>query len=427
MAQLVQLLYNVVDRGYIGHMGDGSGLALTGVGLAFPVVTIIAAFTALFGMGGAPLFSIARGQKDDARAEKILGCVFALLAASSVILMAACFFLRKPLLYLFGASDSSFGYADAYLSIYLLGTPFAMMTTGLNGFINAQGFPRIGMLTTILGAVINLILDPIFIFALDMGVAGAALATIISQIVSAVWVLRFLTGKKAALRIRRENVRVDREMTVQIASLGASGFVMQGTNFLVQIASNTMLQSFGGDLYVGVMTVLSSVREVVSMPIMGLSNGSQPVLGYNYGARRNDRVKAGIVFTTVTGLAYSCLAWLMVMLFSPEIFGVFSSDAQMMSIGPGALKTYFFGFACMAFQFAGQSTFLALGRAKMAICFALLRKVVVVVPLTLLLPVLGFGADGVFLAEPASNIIGGLICFAVMMKTVYFRIGEKKT
>ena len=422
LAQLVQLLYNVVDRVYIGHMGDGSGLALTGVGLAFPVVTIIAAFTSLFGMGGAPLFSIARGQKDETRAEKILGNVFALLAASSLVLLSACYFFRKPLLYLFGASDASFAYADAYLSIYLLGTPFAMLTGGLNGFINAQGFPRIGMLTTILGALLNLILDPILIFGLDMGVSGAALATVLSQIVSAIWVLRFLTGKKAALRIRKENLAVDRVLTKQIVSLGASGFVMQGTNFLVQIASNTMLQSFGGDLYVGVMTVLSSVREVVSMPIMGLSNGSQPVLGYNYGAERKDRVKTGIVFTTVTGLIYSCIAWLLVMLFPKAIFGVFSGDAQMLAIGPNALSTYFFGFACMAFQFAGQSTFLALGRAKMAICFALLRKVVIVVPLTLLLPVLGFGAQGVFLAEPLSNIIGGIICFTVMYRTVYKKL-----
>ena len=422
LAQLVQLLYNVVDRIYIGHMGDGSGLALTGVGLAFPIVTLITAFTSLFGMGGTPLFSIARGKKENDRAERILGCVFALLAVSSAILMAASYALRRPLLYLFGASDASFVYADAYLAIYLLGTPFSMMTTGLNGFINAQGFPKIGMLTTIFGAVLNLILDPILIFGFDMGVSGAALATVLSQIVSAVWVLSFLTGKKAALRIKKQNVRIERALTGQIVSLGASGFVMQGTNFLVQIASNTMLQSFGGDLYVGVMTVLSSVREVVSMPIMGLSNGSQPVLGYNYGAGRNDRVKAGIRFTTLTGLAYSALAWAMVMLFPRQIFGVFSNDAQMLLIGPKALNIYFFGFACMAFQFAGQSTFLSLGRAKMAICFALLRKVVIVVPLTLLLPVLGFGADGVFLAEPASNIIGGLICFTVMMKTVYRKL-----
>ena len=422
LAQLVQLLYNVVDRIYIGHMGDGSGLALTGVGLAFPIITLITAFMSLFGMGGTPLFSIARGKKQDERAERILGCVFALLAASSVALMTVGYVFRRPLLYLFGASDASIVFADAYLAVYLLGTPFSMMTAGLNGFINAQGFPKIGMLTTVLGAVLNLILDPILIFGLDMGVAGAALATVISQVVSAVWVLRFLTGKKTALRIRKRNIRIEREMTSQILSLGASGFVMQGTNFLVQIASNTMLQSYGGDLYVGVMTVLSSVREVVSMPIMGLSNGSQPVLGYNYGAGRNDRVKAGILFTTLTGLVYSALAWLVVMVFPGQIFSVFSNDPAMLAIGPKALNIYFFGFACMAFQFAGQSTFLSLGRAKMAICFALLRKVVIVVPLTLLLPVLGLGADGVFIAEPASNIIGGLICFTVMMKTVYRKL-----
>ena len=422
LAQLVQLLYNVVDRIYIGHMGDGSGLALTGVGLAFPFVTLILAFTSLFGMGGTPLFSIARGKKDDERAEQILGSVFFLLLSSSLALMALCYALSKPLLYLFGASDASFGYASAYLMVYLLGTPFSMMTSGLNGFINAQGFPRIGMLTTVIGAVLNLILDPIFIFVLNMGVAGAALATVISQIVSAVWVLIFLTGKKAALRIRRKNMRIERGLTVQIVSLGASGFVMQGTNFLVQISANTMLQSYGGDLYVGVMTVLNSVREVFSMPTSGLSSGCQPVLGYNYGAGRNDRVKEGIRFTMGAGLVYTGIGWLLVMLFPKAIFGIFSSDEAMLAIGPQALNTYFFGFICMAFQFAGQSTFLALGRAKMAICFALLRKVVIVVPLTLLLPVLGLGVEGVFLAEPASNIIGGLICFTVMMKTVYKKL-----
>lgn len=422
LAQLVQLLYNVVDRIYIGHMGDGSGLALTGVGLAFPFVTLILAFTSLFGMGGTPLFSIARGKKDDERAERILGSVFFLLLISSLVLMAVCYALSKPLLYLFGASEASFGYASAYLMVYLLGTPFSMLTSGLNGFINAQGFPRIGMLTTIIGALLNLILDPIFIFAFDMGVSGAALATVISQIVSAFWVLIFLTGKKAAMRIRRKHMRIERALTGQIVSLGASGFVMQGTNFLVQISANTMLQSYGGDLYVGVMTVLSSVREVFSMPISGLSSGCQPVLGYNYGAGRNDRVKDGIRFTIGAGLVYTGIGWLLVMLFPKAIFSVFSSDEAMLAIGPQALNTYFFGFVCMAFQFAGQSTFLALGRAKMAICFALLRKVVIVVPLTLLLPVLGLGAEGVFLAEPASNIIGGLICFTVMMKTVYKKL-----
>ncbi|MBR5288601.1 MAG: MATE family efflux transporter [Clostridia bacterium] len=422
LAQLVQLLYNVVDRIYIGHMGDGSGLALTGVGLAFPFVTLILAFTSLFGMGGTPLFSIARGQKDDERAERILGSVFFLLTASSIALMALCYALKRPLLYLFGASDASFGYASAYLTVYLLGTPFSMITNGLNGFINAQGFPRMGMLTTIIGALLNLILDPIFIFWLDMGVAGAALATVISQIVSAVWVLAFLTGKKAALRIRRKHLCMERALTGQIVSLGASGFVMQGTNFLVQISANTMLQGYGGDLYVGVMTVLSSVREVFSMPISGLSNGCQPVLGYNFGAGRKDRVKEGIRFTIGAGLVYTGIGWLLVMLFPKALFGIFSSDEAMLAIGPRALNMYFFGFVCMAFQFAGQSTFLALGRAKMAICFALLRKVVIVVPLTLLLPGLGLGVDGVFLAEPASNIIGGLICFAVMMKTVYRKL-----
>ena len=248
LAQLVQLLYNVVDRIYIGHMGDGSNLALTGIGLTFPVVSLIAAFAALFGTGGAPLFAIARGAKKEDEAETILGNVTTLLVCTSVLLLTAGVLWRRPLLYLFGASDASYVYADAYLRIYLFGTTFSMLTTGLNGFINAQGFPKIGMLTTILGAVLNLILDPIFIFVFDMGVSGAALATVISQMVSAVWVLRFLTGRKALLTIRRSKLRISPTLTKRILGLGLAGFIMQGTNCLVQVVCNNTLQIYGGDL-----------------------------------------------------------------------------------------------------------------------------------------------------------------------------------
>ena len=422
LAQLVQLLYNVVDRIYIGHLGDEHSMALTGIGLTFPVITLIAAFTALFGMGGTPLFSIARGAKEEEKAEKVLGNVFSLLLGSSLILAILCYVFRKPVLFLFGASELSYVYADQYLKIYLLGTTFSMLATGLNGFINAQGFPKIGMLTTMLGAVLNLILDPLFIFGFDMGVPGAALATIISQIVSAVWVLRFLTGKKALLKLKRKNMKVDWQLTKQIMSIGASGFIMQGTNCLVQVVCNSTLQTYGGDLFLGVMTVLNSVREVLSLPVSGISHGAQPVLGYNYGAKDFKRLKEGIRFTALIGVVYTVVVWMLVMVIPKQLFMIFSNDQAIIEAGPKALNFYFFGFFFMSFQLAGQSVFQALGYAKRAIFFSLLRKAVIVVPLTILLPRLGFGVYGVFLAEPISNAIGGLACFFTMWFTVYKKL-----
>lgn len=422
LAQMVQLLYNVVDRIYIGHLGEEHSMALTGVGLTFPVITLIMAFTALFGMGGTPLFSIARGAKEEEKAEKILGNVFSLLIGNSIILMAICYIFRKPILFLFGASEASYIYADQYLQIYLLGTVFSMLTTGLNGFINAQGYPKVGMMTTMIGAVLNLILDPIFIFGFQMGVAGAALATILSQIVSAAWVLRFLTGKKALLKLKSRNMKIDYSLTKQIIGLGASGFIMQGTTCLVQVVCNSTLQAYGGDLYVGVMTVLNSVREVLGLPVSGISQGAQPVLGYNYGAKDHQRVKDGIRFTAVIATIYTVIIWLIVMLIPKHIFSIFTSDSAIIEAGPKALNLYFFGFFFMSFQFAGQSVFQGLGQAKRAIFFSLLRKAVIVVPLTILLPTLGFGVYGVFLAEPISNAIGGLACFITMWFTVYKKL-----
>lgn len=422
VAQLVQILYNVVDRVYLGHLGDENSMALTGVGLVFPIITLVMAFTCLFGMGGTPLFSIARGAKEEDKAEKVLGNVTALLLGTSFFLMLACYIFRKPILYLFGASDVSYVYADAYLKIYLLGTPFSMLTTGLNGFINAQGFPKVGMMTTILGAVMNLLLDPLFIFALDMGVQGAALATIISQITSAVWVILFLTGKRTLLKIKRRYMKLDLELTKQIIELGAAGFFMQATNCLVQVVCNATLQNYGGDLYIGIMTVLNSVREVLMLPVMGLTQGSQPVMGFNYGAKENGRVKEAIRFTALMGMGYTLVAWSIIMLLPKFFFRIFTSDIAIIEAGPEALNIYFFGFFFMSFQFAGQSVFQALGYAKKAVFFSLLRKAIIVAPLTILLPMIGFGVNGVFLAEPISNAIGGLACFITMWRTVYKKL-----
>ena len=426
LAQLVQLLYNIVDRIYIGHMPGAGSAALTGVGLTFPVVTLIAAFTALFASGGTPLFSIARGAGEETRARRIMGSVCLLLLCASLVITVLCYAFRRPMMFLFGASESSYAYADAYLRIYLLGTPFAMLSTGLNGFISAQGFPRIGMLTTVIGAALNLLLDPLFIFALDMGVSGAALATVISQGVSCLWVLRFLCGRRAILPLSAGYLRISASLTRQICALGASGFIMQGTNCLVQIACNSTLHLYGGDLYVGLMTVINSVRSVLELPVFGLNNGAQPVLGFNYGAKKYGCVKEGIRFTAVCGTSYNILAWLLVLAFPHFLLSIFSSDPQLLAVGPGALHLYFFGFFFMSFQFIGQTTFQALGFAKQAIFFSLLRKAVIVVPLTLLLPRLGFGVSGVFLAEPISNAIGGLACFVTMMLTVYRKLGADR-
>lgn len=422
LAQLVHLLYNVVDRIYIGHLPGTDSLALTGIGLAFPLTTLIAAFTNLFGTGGTPLFSIARGAGEEERGEKILGNTFSLLLLCSLIMFGFCYLLRRPILYLFGASDASYAYADAYLKIYLIGTPFAMLSTGLNGFINAQGFPRVGMMTTMIGAVLNLILDPIFIFGMDMGVSGAALATVLSQLVSCVWVLRFLTGKKVLLRIRKQWLKVDWKLTREITALGMAGFIMQGTNCLVQVVCNATLKRYGGDLYVGIMTVINSVREILSLPVSGLTSGAQPVLGYNYGAKQFGRVCQGIRFTAAVGIVYTVLAWVFVICCPHFLLSIFTEDGAMLEAGTQALHLYFFGFFFMAFQFTGQSAFTALGYSKQAIFFSLLRKAVIVAPLTVLLPRLGMGVDGVFWAEPISNCIGGLACFITMYFVLYRKL-----
>lgn len=424
LAQLVQLLYNVVDRIYIGHLPGADSMALTGVGLVFPLTTLVAAFTALFGTGGAPLFSIARGAKEERRAEKILGNTFTLLAGAAVIIFVLCYVFRRPVLYLFGASDASYVYADAYLRIYLFGTIPVMISTGLNGFINAQGFPKIGMLTTLMGAVLNLFLDPVFIFVMKFGVRGAALATVLSQIVSFVWVMRFLTGKKAILTLKKENMRVDWKLAGEMVSLGMAGFMMQGTNCLVQVVCNATLKVYGGDLYVGIMTVINSVREILSLSVSGLNSGAQPVLGYNYGAKKYGRVKQGIRFMAYLGISYTAIAWIVVLLVPHFLISIFTEDAAMISCGVHAMRLYFFGFFFMAFQFTGQSAFTALKYSKHAVFFSIFRKAIIVVPLTIGLPLLGFGVDGVFLAEPISNAIGGLACFITMYFVVYRKLGE---
>ncbi len=426
LAQLAQLLYNIVDRIYIGHLPGAGSLALTGIGLAFPLTSLIAAFTNLYGTGGSALFSIARGVGDEERGERLLGHTACLLVLTSLALTALCLVFCRPILFLFGASEASYVYAGAYLRIYLLGTVFSMFATGLNGFINAQGFPKIGMGTTLLGAGLNVILDPLFIFVLDMGVEGAAWATVLSQEASAAWVLAFFFGKRALYRIRRPHLRLRARLVGEICGLGLTGFVMQGTNCLTQVICNVSLRAWGGDLYVGVMTVLNSVREILSLPVHSLSNGASPILGYNFGAQAYDRVKQGIRFVALAGFLYTLAAWVLVELIPRPLVALFTEDPALLEAGAAALHIYFFGFIFMAFQFVGQCAFTSLCCPRRAVFFSLLRKAIIVVPLTLWLPRLGLGVDGVFWAEPISNVIGGLACFMTMWFTLYRRLGKEK-
>lgn len=429
-AQLVNILYNIVDRMYIGRLPGVGRLALTGVGLVLPVISIIIGFANLCGTGGAPLCSICRGKGDNEEAEWVQGNSFALLLGMGVVITSLILLFRRPILYLFGASDATFPYADSYLSTYALGTVFVMISLGMNPFINSQGFGRMGMLTVSIGAAVNIVLDPIFIFdfGFGLGVQGAAIATVISQACSAVWVLCFLTGKRTILRLRLSRMRLQMARVARIVSLGTSGFVMALTNSLVQILCNATLQRWGGvqygDLYVGVMTVINSVREVITMPVSGITQGCQPVLGYNYGAGAYGRVRQGIRFTTAVTMGYSVAVWAVVMLFPAPFIHLFNSDAALIETGVPAFRVYFSIFFCMSLQFIGQSIFVGLGRSRNAIFFSLLRKAFIVAPLTLLLPALGFGYNGVFLAEPISNVVGGLACILTMYFTVYRKLNE---
>lgn len=423
IAQLVQLLYNIVDRMYIGHMEGSSSLALTGIGLTFPIVMLVMAFTNLFGQGGAPLCSIARGAGDKERAEDIMGNSLTMLLMAGMALTMVGYVYKRPILYAFGASDVTYVYAEQYLNIYLAGTMFLMISVGMNHYINSQGFPKIGMLSVIIGAVTNIILDPIMIFGMDLGIRGAALATVISQFVSAVWVMKFLLGKKTLLKLSLKSMKLRPKLDKEIMGLGLTGFILQGTNGLVHVVCNATLSVYGGDLYVGINTVLGSVRDIFQLPIQGITAGCQPVLGFNYGAKEYGRVKEGIRFTALVGSFYTVVAWILIFLFPEFFIRIFNNDPELIRYGVTALHIYFFGFFMMAFQFCGQSVFTGLGKAKQAVFFSIFRKVIIVVPLTILLPQMGeLGVHGVFLAEPISNAIGGLACFTTMYLTVYRKL-----
>lgn len=420
VAQCVQVLYNIVDRMYLGHMMGGSSLALTGVGLTFPIIMLITAFANLYGQGGGPLCSIYRGQGDLSCASRLMNNCFVLEVVTGAGLMVFFYLFMKPILYTFGASDETWPYACAYLQIYLLGTVFNMVALGLNSFVNAQGFGRVGMVTTVAGCAVNLVLDPLFIFGLGLGVRGAALATVISQFVSAVWVLRFLTGPRALFGLSRPDMKLDPELDKKIVVLGFASFMMSVTNSVTQVACNAVLSAVGGDIYVGVMTVVNSIREVTQMPCTGVTDGSQPVIGYNYGAGQYARTRRCILTMTALTFGISLATWLLILALPAQLMGLFTTDQALISAGVPALHTFFFGYFMMTFQFCGQSTYVALGRSKYAIFFSTLRKLVIVTPLTFILPhIAGLGVMGVFLAEPISNFIGGVACYATMLATAW--------
>lgn len=425
LAQFVQLLYNIVDRIYIGHMpGEDASIALTGIGLCFPIITLISSFVNWIATGSAPLCSMARGKGDKGKAQDILTNAFTLLLSVSIVVGTLMYVFKEPLLYALGASDVTYVYARDYLNIYLWGTLFFAIGTGLNTFINLQGYPRIGMLTTVIGAVINLILDPVFIFALRMGVKGAAIATIISQFLSALWVLTFLSSKKRELRLC--SLKVNTKILGETLVLGIPGFIMGATNCAVQAVCNATLSIHGGDVYVGIMTIINSVREIIGLPVNGITNGSQPVVSYNYGAGNNERVKEGIKFTSLVALGYTFIFWMVTLLTPNILLHIFSSEEEILSLGREPMIVYFLGFIFMALQFAGQSTFVALGKAKHAIFFSIFRKIIIVVPLTLILPkVFGLGVMGVFWAEPISNVVGGCASFICMYFTVYRKLKKE--
>lgn len=421
VAQILNLLYNIVDRIYIARIPEVGTAALGAVGLCFPLIVIISAFANLFGSGGAPLFSIFRGKKEEQQAIHIMNTSFSMLCFSAVILMVIGLTFAHPLLTLFGASKAALTYAVPYMMIYLIGTLPSMIAVGMNPFINAQGYSVIGMSSVAIGAVANLLLDPLFIFALGFGVCGAAIATVISQCLSAVFVLIFLT-KKAELKVRflrRNELSQSLDYAKNIISLGTAGFIMQLTNSLVTICCNNVLSVTGGDIYISVMTIVSSVRQLVETPIYAINEGTSPILSYNYGAGRPFRVrKAGIVMGIMI-FGYTAVMWSLIILAPGALIQVFSSDATLIQDSIPALKQYFAAFIFMDLQYIGQTVFKSLNKKKQAIFFSLLRKVFIVVPLTYLMPyAMHMGTDGVFLAEPMSNIIGGSLCFITMLCTV---------
>ena len=429
VAQIVNVLYNIVDRIFIGRMANGD-LAMAGVGVSFPIILLVSAFSALVGIGGAPLAAIKMGEKDKDSAEKIMSNSFSLLIITAIILTVVFSIFKETILMAFGASDKTLTYGMDYIGIYVLGTIFVQISLGMNAYINTQGFAKIGMITVAIGAAINIILDPIFIFGLNLGVKGAALATLTSQAVSATWVLRFLFGKKSILKIRKEYLKLDKKIVVSIIGLGMAPFIMQSTESLVLISLNTQLSKYGGDLAVSAMTIMSSIMQMILLPLTGLTQGSQPIVSYNYGAKNFDRVKKTFRLTLITCITYSTLVWALLMISPEVVVKIFNNDPSLLEITARSIKIYFAGIFIFGVQVSCQQTFLSLGQAKISLFLALLRKVILLIPLIFIFPM--FINDGLFavlLAEPVADVIAALTtfsCFIVFYKKTLC-VADKKT
>ncbi len=421
VGQVINLLYNIVDRIYIGHMPEIGGLALTGVGLFTPILMLITAFAMLAGSGGAPLAAIAMGRDDKARAEKTMANCFTLLLILAVVLTAVFYISAPTLLQWFGASEDTLPFAVEYSRIYILGTVAVLIVMGMNPFLTTQGFAKMSMLTTVLGAGINLVLDPLFIFVFDLGVAGAAYASVLSQIVSAVWILKFLTGKKTILKLRVTDMPLKKDIILPCLGLGISSFVMVSTESILSISFTSSLAEFGGDVAVGAMTVLTSINQLVSMPLTGICQGGQPLISYNYGAKKYDRVKTAFFLQFGICTIYTTLFWLLLMVV-PEFFaGIFTDDSELVNYAGWAIRIYMACIFSTGFQMSCQQAFLALGQAKISLLMACLRKIVLLIPLIFILPM--FFADkamAVFLAEPIADIIA-----AAVTTFMFFRFFRK--
>lgn len=420
IAQLVNMLYNIVDRIYIGHIPGEGSMALTGVGVCMPIIMVISAFAALVGSGGAPRASIAMGRGDHASAEKILGGCFVLQILISAVLTAALLAFNRPLLLAFGASENTIGYAASYMSIYAIGTVFVQLTLGMGAFITAQGFTRVSMMTVIIGAVCNIVLDPLFIFVLDLGVCGAAIATILSQAVSCIWVLRFLGGRKTRLRIRRDNLCIDPKVVLPCVALGLSTFIMQSSESVISVCFNSSLLKYGGDIAVGAMTILTSTMQFAMLPMQGIAQGSQPITSYNYGAGNTQRVKKTFRILLVCCLSYSILLWALIM-FLPRMFaGIFTPDPELIAFTAKALRIYCAVLFMFGIQIACQMTFVSIGSALCSIIVAIVRKFALLLPLIYIMPSLVDNPTmGIYMAEPVADFLA--VCFTTILFGVQFK------
>ena len=419
-AQLINMLYNIVDRIYIGHMPGDGNLALTGVGVCMPIIMFVSAFAALISGGGAPRASIFMGKGDHQNAEKTLSNCFALQLIVSLITTAVLILFGEPMLRAFGASDNTVSYAIDYMSIYALGTAFVQLTLGMNGYITAQGFSSIAMLTVLIGALLNIALDPLFIFGMKMGVRGAALATILSQGVSCAWVLHFLTGKKTALRIRKEYLRIRKATVLPCIALGAAPFIMQSSESIISVCFNSSLLSYGGDVAVGAMTILTSVMQFALLPLQGLAQGAQPITSFNYGAGHADRVKKTFRLLLTISFSYSCILWLLIQLCPQTFAGIFTPDPELLAFSAKALRIYFGSIFLFGVQIACQMTFVAIGYAKSSIIVAVMRKFILLLPLIYLMPALMSDKTmAVYTAEPIADFLA--VTFTALLFSKQFK------